>query len=346
MPFEIVVGDIEKQIVDVIGVGLYALPRNYKHPDVKLCEAGKEIDTYGEYLDSKAEIYSNNCSYVKWIKHRAKAVITVVTEFWRDDTMTNRLKFKENYLRLLNKAEEYGAKSFAIELMYTGRANCPLGVAGRFAVQIITEWLSEKMSDMQVILVVDSYDAKLFYELADQTQNILNPINKKEYENETKRKPAGRAESNYYSEYAKRLREDMKASGTTEDNFNRGEVERILKKYLTNGEELSRIIEYDKGLINKFKNGKSLKPHRHRVIAMAIGMDLPDEERYRFINCVGYKYPELNDPDLPDSIIEEKIRDGVRDFISINTAIKAVNPEFSLKKGSKRKKTEEKIKDK
>lgn len=59
---------------------------------------------------------------------------------------------------------------------------------------------------------------------------------------------------------------------------------------------------------------------------MAIGMELSDEDRYIFVNCAGYKYPE----DKRDELIEELMLSGNRDFHSINEILIKRNAEWSL----------------
>lgn len=109
--------------------------------------------------------------------------------------------------------------------------------------------------------------------------------------------------------------------------FNKKKFKEYLSKYIPNAEKLANIIDYDKSSISRLMSGKTSKPKKKKnVLAMAIAMGISDEDRYCFVNCVGYKYPE----DKRDELIEELMISGNRDFHSINEILINHNAEWSL----------------
>ncbi len=145
--------------------------------------------------------------------------------------------------------------------------------------------------------------------------------------------PKTAAYDDIYAQYDRRFEEELRLSGLERAEFCKHRLDYYLNSRIENAEQLSRIIDYDKGSICKFRSGKISKPRKHRVLAMAVGMGLSDEERYDFIKCAGYRYPE----DERDRIIESLIRSGITDFKSINGQLCDISPEFALDTASREK---------
>ena len=129
-----------------------------------------------------------------------------------------------------------------------------------------------------------------------------------------------------FIQYERRFNEDIKNSGLTKSEFCKKRLSNYLYNFIDNAEQLANMIDYDKGSISKFRSGKIARPKKHRVIAMAIGMGLSDEDRYCFIKCAGYDYPV----DERDRIVEKLIRAGVKDFSEINERLIEIDKEFAL----------------
>lgn len=82
-----------------------------------------------------------------------------------------------------------------------------------------------------------------------------------------------------------------------------------------------------KNLLEGLSNGNRLRPKK--VIALAIGMELSDYERYEFIRCATTVYP-YDEPLVLN--VEEIIRSGVRSFKRINEMLCEIDPDFDLTK--------------
>ena len=173
---------------------------------------------------------------------------------------------------------------------------------------------------------------------------ILPPSEEPIYEDMTESEsPVSENYIDCYAEYDIRFEENFRNSGMSKDAFCQKYVRDILTYRITNAEQLAKTIDYDKGDLSNFRNGKLKKPAKHRVIAMAIYMGLSDEERYNFIRSVGHnKYPE----DERDRIVEKLMRSGYRDFESINNELCRINPDFDLKAKTKKGKKKDKSKEK
>lgn len=131
-----------------------------------------------------------------------------------------------------------------------------------------------------------------------------------------------------YHGFDKNFENAVKSSGLEKSEFCRKRLNEYLSKYIDNVEALANEIGYDKGSICKFRSGKIRKPQKHRVIALAIGMRLSNEERYEFIRCAGYQYPE----DERDRLVETLIHSGLKKFDEINERLFDEDPDFSLDK--------------
>lgn len=147
-------------------------------------------------------------------------------------------------------------------------------------------------------------------------------------ENETKEKQLDFSE---YYRFDKNFENAVRSSGLEKSEFCRKRLNEYLNKYIENVEALANEIGYDKGSICKFRSGKIKKPQKHRVIALAIGMGLSNEERFEFIRCAGYQYPE----DERDRLVEALIHSGLTRFNEINERLFDEDPDFSLDKNIK-----------
>lgn len=132
-----------------------------------------------------------------------------------------------------------------------------------------------------------------------------------------------------FAEFEQKLNEEIIKSGKRKDYYCNDEV----KDYLTrirNQSKLEDELGLPRGTISKFKN-QDLIPKKWRLIALAIGMELDDYERYKFIRCCGEKYPSKELDFLTENILHK----GIRDFAEINKMLCDINPEYDLTKSVK-----------
>ncbi len=99
---------------------------------------------------------------------------------------------------------------------------------------------------------------------------------------------------------------------------------------------LADIINWDSGSINRIKNDtaknknknkkKLRSAHKHRIVAMAVGLKLDDYERYEFIRCLVKEYPS----DLQDFCVEKILRSGITEFNKVNELLYGISPKLVL----------------
>ena len=318
MPLQIIVGDIYAQKVDAIVNDV---------PPSDSC-----IKQYGYLKISSAHTSpedASDCMPMKKSLCRADKQIFITGYYWKDDTISSRKKLQQCYCDVLKIAEENRVRSIAFPLMGVTAWGYPLNIAGKLAVLAINEWLAENNSSMKVYLIITSEQAECFDKLSDRSLNILrrdDTDSKGFFLGNSPENQTTDSEKSRYAVYGQNLKEAVAQSGLASAEYYERYVRDLLRCRIFSEEEMARRIKYDKGGLNKYKNGHIQKPARHRVIALAIAMELSDEERYRFINCAGHFYPK----DKRDFLIEEMMQAGIRDFESINKALGEIDNGFLL----------------
>lgn len=113
--------------------------------------------------------------------------------------------------------------------------------------------------------------------------------------------------------FERNLKEKIESSGKSPERFAR---DFILDSFAdVKISHLHDLIDYD---ATKFKNGQLKKPALHRVIAIAVGLELNDFDRYTLIHCAGYNdYPSTDF----DFDVEGLIAAGAGDFDSLTEAL-------------------------
>ncbi len=132
----------------------------------------------------------------------------------------------------------------------------------------------------------------------------------------------------FVSEFARRLEREMSAFDGDANAFRTNFIEKCFENYKKRGGKYSHLIKITNySTLYKFKDDPSMRPHKHRVIAVAVGMGLNDYERFVFIRCAGYKnYPE----DERDFLVEKLISEGKSDFKELNDALIEADPSYAL----------------
>lgn len=303
MPLKIIIGDILEQDVDVIVI-----------PVVPYSGASSEFtrkiyDNAGNELLKARQGFKHlsldESAITSGFNLKASYVIHVHILEWYGGNSGEFTHLTKCYCEALRTATEHNLKSIAFPLLGTGTNRFPFETAKKIAEETISSYLSSNKLDLQVYLVIYR---------GNEDDNIKS----------------------LRIDYEKKYQEELKNSKMSKVEFNEKRVQNYLINNISNEETLSELIDYDKSSISRFVSGKIKKPNKSRVIAMALGMELNDEERYDFIRCTGYKYPD----DERDYMIENIIRSGERDFTAINKTLEEINSDFSLKKMWKKEKTQ------
>lgn len=298
MPFKIIAGDILEQEADAIVIP--AVPR--KGAVSEFTKAVYDAAGYDAMLAERRKFghLKKCCSAVtSGCDLKAKYVIHTAVPYWNSCLENESEKLAECYLSALRQAEGICAASVAFPLLGAAKNGFPVEIAKRIAEKAITEFLADgKMLTVYLVIMYDTAQ-KLNekYGLYDRLWG-----------------------------YEKKLENAVLSSGADKSEFYRKKFGEYLYKYIPNNEQLANLINYDKSCISKLISGKIHRPKKKHVLAMAIGMELSDEDRYIFVNCAGYKYPE----DKRDELIEELMLSGNRDFHSINEILIKRNAEWSL----------------
>lgn len=132
-----------------------------------------------------------------------------------------------------------------------------------------------------------------------------------------------------FAEYDRKLEEAFRESGKkVKGDFYQDYVLGLLRTRITNIEATAELVGYQSGSsLRRLINGDVRKPNKSIAIALAIAMNLSDEERYSFIRCAGHNYPENEQ----DRYIEHLIFDlGLRDFKAINKKLAEKYPGYLL----------------
>ena len=169
------------------------------------------------------------------------------------------------------------------------------------------------------------------------TNRIIKPILKKNTLNEIikpgyieKLSPERRFDWSCFIEYERLFEKSIERSGLGKKEFCRKKCYKYLC-CIENASKLSNMLGFGSEVITRFKNKQSgLKggyiPHKKRVIALAIGMELSDYERFEFIRCSDYEYPS----EKLDIQVESIIRSGIENFNIINEKLCEIDPDNDL----------------
>ena len=319
MPFKIITGNFMKQEAEIMVI---PTARNSSAPLTAVCERVYRAAGYDKMRKARegfGELEFGDIVVTPGFDLNAHNVIHACVPLSRIAVNNNyevmKTAYRTCFSKALNRAREQNAQSisFAFKKDLGG-----------------TIMWSTVISTIKTHLIFNDPCIDVYL--------VLQPGIRPVYENqEEQTKRESIAAENYtdcYSEYSMRFEEAFRGSGMLRDAFCRQYVESLLTLRITNAERLANTIDYDKGALCRFRNGQITTPRKHRVIAIAVAMELSDEERYNFIRCVGYKYPD----DDRDRIVEKLMRSGVRDFKSVNEELCKINPEFALNAVSKKQK--------
>lgn len=138
------------------------------------------------------------------------------------------------------------------------------------------------------------------------------------------------------------LRERINSSGMSPEKFAREFIWNCFGD--TNMTQFKTLILYD---ATKFRNGQTGRPHRHRVLAITVGLELSDFDRFAFMRCAGFDDYPSTELDLD---VEKVIAAGASGFYSVEAALTEMgyesNPLTAAVRGSKKNKKNESQKSK
>ncbi len=310
MPFKIIVGDIFEQETDAIVIP--AVPTSGAIS--KFTKSVYDAAGYDALLSERRKFgHLKKCqaAVTSGCNLKADYVIHIAVPSWNNCLENESEKLAECYRNALRRAESICAASVAFPLLGAAKNGFPVEIAKRIAEKAISEFLADGKPLAVYLIIVYDTAQKLNekYGLYDRLWG-----------------------------YEKNLENAVISSGMDKTEFNRKKFEEYLYKYIPNAEQLANTIGYNKSSISRLMSKQTSKPKKKNVLAMAIAMELSDEDRYCFVNCAGYKYPE----DKRDELIEELMISGNRDFHSINEILINHNAEWSLTEVIVEKKTKAK----
>lgn len=233
------------------------------------------------------------------------------------------------YWMTLNCAARLGIKKIAFPLFST---DCPKEIAYAVAHSVPEKWLDEKTEyeesdDPSCGVWLNKLRTIRNRQAAEMEIYIVEPGGK-----EQDRMKALRGDPSehrpFLSEFARRLERDMAAFDGGADAFKENFISNCFQRYKKNKGKYSPLVKItDYKPLYKFIKNPLMRPHKHRVIALAVAMELGDYERFVFIRCAGYdNYPE----DERDYMVEKLIFEGKRDFTELNNALISENELYAL----------------
>lgn len=334
MPIEIEYGDILEREADAIVVPEIAGASRQCELTAKIYEAAGFREMMSEYckklfkprneyviensgeidydelneLCAEASVHST-VTVTSGCKLNAKYAIhlDIREENWNSDQYDYDRYHKECliyncYGDALDCAKKLGAESVAIPLLGTCFLGFPEDYARLNAENAIGAWLCNNGDPMTVYLVIPF---RLSVEDAFANADI-------------------------FVEYEHRLSDGLQKSGLEKEEYYRKRVYEHLNK-INGDSRMAELINYTASGISRFragrrKNGNGYCPHKHRVIALAVGIGLDDYERFELIRCSGYEYPVDN----LDYQVEKIIRSGIKSFRGVNEELCGINPDYDL----------------
>ena len=324
MPFKIITGNFMKQEAEIMVI---PTARSSPSPLTPVCERVYRTAGYDKMLkarESFGELEFGDIVVTPGFDLNAHNVIHACVPLSRIAVNKDHEAMKTAYRTCFSKALDRASKQNAQSISFAFKK----GFGGTIV------W-STVISTIKTHLIFNDPCIDVYLVL----QPGIKPVYE-DQEEQTKREST--VPENYtdcYSEYDIRFEEEFSSSGMTREDFCRKYVQDLLTLRITNAERLAVTIDYDKGALCRFRSGQITMPRKHRVIAMAVAMGLSDEERYNFIRCVGYKYPD----DDRDRIVEKLMRSGIRNFDSLNDELYRINPELALDVKSKNNKPQKSL---
>lgn len=304
MSLNIIIGDIFEISVDAIVVPITLCNKISSKFSKKLYE----MAGYNNLMSERIKIGHLNygkSAVTSGYNLKAKYIIHTAVPSWKNNLNDETEKISECYYNALKCATDICAGSVAFPLLGTGKNGFPKNIVRKMAENVINDFLLKNNSLMKVYLVVTPEVAK----------------NLSEQYGEYKLSAEER-----YSAYKSKYQSELKASGLSARDYNRKRVDFYLNKYITNKEAIVNTIGWDKSSFSRFITGITHKPKRYKVINLAIQMQLNEEERFEFINCVGYSYPVSD----KDRLIESKLSLGFTDFFELNDELCSIDMKYDL----------------
>lgn len=221
-------------------------------------------------------------------------------------------------------------KKIAFPLLGIGNMNYPLIIAAGAASRSVTRWLSKHKPDpedydyipeVQTDILIGYYDPFTVYTVTPPSA-LRRQVNADRSCGKTTAYPAVEPDwHSCFSEYEERL---AKARYGKKLTYDRNALYGYFMNYNKSDNYLAELTGYTN--VTRFKNGKIKHPSKQHTVAMAVGMELGDYERFEFIRCAGHKYPS----EERDLLVEEIIRSGTKGFTKINAKLMEKSPGYAL----------------
>ncbi len=233
------------------------------------------------------------------------------------------------YWMALNCAAKRGIRRIAFPLFST---DCPKEIAYEAAHSVPQKWIDEKTkyeisNDPPHGTALEKLMNIMNRQAAEMQIYIVEPNREDMLRMEALRKDPSEYRP-FLSEFEQRFEREKSASDDDANAFKINFITKCFENYKNRGGKFSDLIKITGfTTLYKFKKDPSMHPHKHRVIAAAVGMGLSDYERFAFIHCAGYEnYPE----DERDFLVEKLISEGKSDFKELNEALIEADPSYAL----------------
>lgn len=307
MPFEIIHGDITKLDVDAIVNA--ACPTLLGGGGVDGCihaAAGPELLAECRTLGG---CETGDAKVTKGYRLPAKYVIHTVGPIWKDGKHQEKELLTSCYRKSFEAARKYHCTSLAFPLISSGAYGYPKAEALQVAVDTIKDELLTGDPDEEMMVYLVIFDLWRDYQM---DSHLYHEIRNRIYPEYiiTHCWPA----PDTVQRYMKELERRVSALG---ESFSQMVLRKIDEKGMTDP-ECYKKANLDRKLFSKIRSNVNYKPSKNTAIALALALELSDDEMTVLLNKAGYA---LSDADEFDMIVSYFVEKGIYDIFEINKAL-------------------------
>lgn len=312
MPLEIIIGDLLEQNTEAITIPLvpHTGPSS-KYSRITYERAGCEALMKARLTLPRTP--DGVCGITEGFGLNADYVFHARVPEWFGGGEGERRSLTHCYCDALKKAAAQNIGSIAFPLLGVGSNRVPPEEAYTIAKDAISGYLRAHDLTISVSLVVHPTVTDLLSET--QKADFAEMPNQSE---------------NRYRIWEHRREEEFLKAGVKkceEDLYYQKRIKAYFDKYLKiSKSSLADTVHCHRSTVSRFAKGDIRRTAKATVIAMAVCLELSDEERYDFIRSADHAYPVT----AQDYLIENLIASGHRTLSALNEALYDVNPKMVL----------------